>query len=146
MKRIACLVVAALSLTIGCVAPTDQEEEKTAISATEAITADLDIDPFRLTGVVANADGTYDLTGTDRHGTPYVARFTSSTVFRQARLDRFQPVDPCRDIANTYNTSTPTSADGYATISALAGSSCRAKVLIGRSATPNVLKSFQPIP
>src|SRR5687767_7479960 len=120
MKRIACLVVAALSLTIGCVAPTEQEEEKTAISTAEAITADLDIDPFRLTGVVANPDGSYDLAGTDRRGVAYVARFNPNTTFRLARVDRYLPTDPCRDIAVAYNSGTPTASDGYATISALA--------------------------
>jgi hypothetical protein len=76
------------------------------------------------------------------------AVLNTSTVFRDAQTAKYSPLDPCRTLAENYNTAGSTSDEGgvFAAIQAMATQGCHARILIDKNAVPpNPIKSFRPL-
>jgi hypothetical protein len=92
-----------------------------------------------------------ELHGTNNQGA-FTAVFDTGTVFRNAHVDRFQPVDPCRDLAVNYNAAGISSDTGLTTaIAELVTGGCVARVLVDKGSDaalpqPPPIKSFRPLP
>jgi hypothetical protein len=97
------------------------------------------------TYVLTSFDGT-SLLGLNAQGKTFYATLDSGTAFKFARIDRYQPGDPCRTVAESWNN--VVTSDGYASVLAgLVTYGCKAKVLIAVSQQqlpPSPIKAFQP--
>jgi len=100
------------------------------------------------TYVLTAFDGEFSLIGLNDQNRSFQAVYGSTTDFKQAVLDKFIPTDPCRTLAEDYN--------GYvqlndtvgftATLTGMAGSSCKARVILDRTSPVWKIRSFQPEP
>lgn len=78
-------------------------------------------------------------------GRSFSATYGSGTSFKLAALDRYSPVDPCRDAAKVYNDQLQAGVDDTVGFSAftIPVDPCRARILLDSSGS---IKSFQPLP
>lgn len=115
------------------------------------------------TFVLTSFDGT-TLTALNDQNHSFIAQFGSTTTFKPAALDKYQPGDPyrvaCGQAAANYNGAliVATSDGGVAlsrAMSSLTSLRCRAKVVFVTSdpynpgdpyLPPNPIKGFQPVP
>lgn len=76
------------------------------------------------------------------------AALVDGTVFRDAQLPKFAPVDPCRQFAIDYNTAGATvDTNGvFQAISLMAGSDCLARVHIDKLVPPNPHRVREELP
>ena len=113
----------------------------------------------------------YTLIAIDSHSMTYVASggqefeapYDSNTTFRRAQLDKYSPTDPCRAIAESYNSIGAISSDSYlAVLTSYASQQCNARIVAQLTnllpgdpyqpgdpyVPPNPIRilSFQPIP
>ncbi len=140
IRRYAVLAAAlALPLFAGCAAPTDGVETTSESSAESALTG-----ANGTTYVLTSFDGTSQFVGFDNQGKSFTATYGSTTSFKQAVLSKYQPVEPCRDAAASYNTAIGVNDTvGFnSALGSMAANSCLAKVLIDSTGT---IKSFQPV-
>ncbi|HUP02084.1 MAG TPA: hypothetical protein VM737_11260 [Gemmatimonadota bacterium] len=88
--------------------------------------------PPILVQLTAFDSATFLVTGTDGFGAPVAATFGAGTFFRAARIDRYAPTDPCRDLAIAYNTSFSVGSDTgvFAAIGSLATAGCHARIQV----------------
>jgi hypothetical protein len=79
----------------------------------------------------------------------FTALFDNSTVFRNAQIDKFSPVDPCRQFAIDYNAGGISGDSGQllASINSMANAGCLGRILTDKTIpTPPPIKSFRPLP
>jgi hypothetical protein len=81
------------------------------------------------------------LTAVNSKGEPVSITFSNDTIFREANLDRYSPVDPCRDVAEIYNTTPSSSLDTK--IGVLSG--CKARIWLQKSAPTDPCRAFRPV-
>jgi hypothetical protein len=140
IRRYAVLAAAlVLPLFAGCAAPVDGGVETTSDS-TEALSG-----ANGTTYVLTNFDGAAQFMGLNNQGKQFTASYGATTSFKLAALDKYQPGDPCRIAASSYNASVAVNDTvGFnATLGDMAANSCMAKVLLDKA---NVIKTFQPAP
>ena len=79
----------------------------------------------------------------------FLAVLDAGTVFRDAQTAKYSPTDPCRALAENYNTSGTTSDEGgvFSAIQAMAAQGCHARILVEKNTVPpNPIRSFRPLP
>jgi hypothetical protein len=151
-RSIACGVAAAL-LTIACDSPPTAPRE---LARDTTPMFDVSFDPTATDllvngseGQLSGFDGVSQLSYNTAKGS-FIATFDNNTVFRAANVDRFAPVDPCRQFAINYNTAGATiDVNGlFLAISAMSTSGCLARIQVDKSVPPNPtapIRSFRPL-
>lgn len=142
MKRLYKLAVLALPLmAYACSSPvpSQQDDEEDLGTAVSAATGEGVIDPFIITSFDI-ASGT--MSGYDGDLEAYTGVFTGTTRFLRARIEQYQPGDPCRELAIAYNSARTIGLTTiYNAISDYVG--CDARVRVTNDGT---VLSFTPIP
>jgi hypothetical protein len=81
------------------------------------------------------------LTGFNKQGDTISTTFSADTTYRPANLDKYLPVEPCREAAVAYHTSTD--ADGiFVSIGSMIG--CNARVWINNQT--GQVRAFRTVP
>lgn len=93
-------------------------------------------------------DGDFTLMGLNEQGRSFQAVYGSTTLFREAALEKFAPVDPCRTWAEAYNTYVQVNDTvGFnATLANMVTDSCLAKVHVDKKNPIWRVRSFEPVP
>lgn len=134
------LLTGAITQLVGCI----QSTSPTApTSITFLFDSNLQGSEWQLTGF----DGLNQLSFKTTNGAS-TALFDNNTVFRNAHLDEFTPVDPCRDFAAAYNKAGASYDTGgvFSAISSLATNGCLARILTDQyDPRPAPIKSFRPL-
>ena len=151
-RALAGVLAASLTLTAGCGrSPSPTSPSGVAAPASSAIIYDASDTDSLINGSDAQLVGfdtvTRQLTFNTTKGV-FTASFDNSTVFRDAQLPKFAPVDPCRQFATDYNTAgASVDTNGvYLAISAMAGSGCLARIHTDKATpTPPPIKSVRPL-
>lgn len=94
-------------------------------------------------------DGTTaSFTVSNDQGRTFSATYASTTSFKLASLDRYAPVDPCREAAVLYNdyiaTNDTVGFDDILSDFIIPTDPCKARIILDRDGI--TIKSFQPVP
>jgi hypothetical protein len=121
-----------------------------ALAVTTAYASFVFVTDATVTGsayTLTSFDGT-TLLGVNKQGS-FSATFDENTVFRIAQLDKYLPVDPCREFAVAYNLAgiTGDTASLVGAISGLASLGvCNARIVVNNQLPVDPCRSFRPIP
>ena len=121
------LALVAAILLAACSSPAGPDDDRSlAESAAPAYAAPVTV---QLSGFDA---ATLVVTGTDGFGAPVTATFVDGTSFRAARIDRYIPNDPCRDLAIAYNGALTVNSEVslLSAIGSLAANGCHARIQV----------------
>jgi hypothetical protein len=151
------VALSALTLFVASCSPSSSWTTATSPSAPvasgsgalSAVTFVIDSDANGSEYVLSTFDpATGELTFSGRKGL-FRAVLDADTVFRDAQTAKYQPVDPCRALAENYNTAGTTSDEGgvFSAIQAMAAQGCHARILVEKNTVPpNLTRSFRPLP
>jgi hypothetical protein len=145
---VAALLVAVISNACESTSAPWSPAPSSAASLTSAIPFVIDSDVNGSEYVLTSLDiATGELVFSGSNGV-VTAVLSTSTVFRDAQTAKYAPVDPCRPLAENYNTAGSTSDQGgvFSAIQAMATQGCHARILIEKNTVPpNPTKSFRPL-
>jgi hypothetical protein len=154
---IACALAAGLTFAVACSqgpSPTAPSLAAAVASSQSSIIYDVSETDSLLNGNEAQLVGFDVASGLLTFNTTsgaVAATLHNGTVFRDAQLSRYAPVDPCRQFAIDYNTAgTTVDTNGvYLAISAMAGNGCIARIHLDKTVPPNPIapiRSLRPLP